>query len=55
MGRGQSKAMHRYKAYKARKAHKKTRVVFGAVEITKATEVKLVPEMDRNSDFERAR
>lgn len=45
--------MRRYKAYKMKKANKKTRVVFNSVDITKATDVNLVPEMKGSMDFER--
>ena len=44
-----SKAMSRYKAYKARKHRKKARVVFNHVDLTKATEINLVSKENKNT------
>ena len=48
-GRTSSKAMSRYKAYKARKHRTKARVVFNHVEVTKATEINLVSKENKNT------
>ena len=48
-GRTSSKAMSRYKAYKARKHRTKARVVFNHVEVTKSTEINLVSKENKNT------